>query len=43
MDPEQKIQSFLEYWGDKIVDPIHHPKIFEFQLKLWKYYNKIEE
>lgn len=42
MTKEEKIQSFISYWGNSIVDPTHYPKIFEYQLRLWKYYNKIE-
>lgn len=38
MTPQEQINSFLNYWKDSVVDPEHYPKIFEYQLKLWKYY-----
>lgn len=43
MTQEEKIKDFIEYWGEKLVDPNRYPKIFDYQLRLWKYYRKITD
>lgn len=34
-------KDLLKYYGDKLADADVYPKIFEYQVKLYKYYNKI--
>jgi hypothetical protein len=40
MSPQDQYNKFLEYWKDKVVNPEHYPKIFEYQVKFWEYYEK---
>jgi len=35
--------KLVEYYGnDRLANPIHYPKIFQHQVKLYRYYNKKE-
>ena len=38
MTVEEKINNFLKFWNNDVVDPTHYPIIFQHQLKIWKYY-----
>jgi hypothetical protein len=31
--------KLVEYYGDKLADPIHYPIAFAHQVKLYRYYN----
>jgi hypothetical protein len=31
--------KLVEYYGDKLADPIHHPIAFAHQVKVYRYYN----
>lgn len=33
-------EKLVEYYGDKLADPIHYPKIFEYQVRLYRYYTE---
>jgi hypothetical protein len=32
-----------EHYGDKLANPDHHPKIFQYQVTLYKYYKERDE
>ena len=42
---ENQIKEFynelVEYYGEKLANPEIHPRIFTYQVKCYKYYNKI--
>jgi hypothetical protein len=33
-------EKLVEYYGDNLANPIHYPRIFENQVKLYRYYNE---
>jgi hypothetical protein len=33
-------EKLVEYYGTKLANPIHYPRIFENQVKLYRYYNE---
>ena len=35
---KSEVEEFLEYFGDKLPDPEHEPKKFEWFVKVWKFY-----
>lgn len=35
--------KLVEYYGDKLADPIHYPIAFAYQVKLYRYYNQPTE
>jgi len=38
MTIEEKIEEFLEMYGDKLPNPEHCPKEFEYYVRIYKYY-----
>ena len=45
MTDEEAIQFYnelKEHYGDKLANPDHHPKIFSFQVTLYRYIKKNE-
>ena len=33
-------EKLVEYYGDKLANPIHYPRMFEYQVKLYRYYTE---
>lgn len=36
---ENLFDEFVAFCGDKLVDPDHNPRTFEFMLKMFNYYH----
>jgi hypothetical protein len=34
-------EELKAHWGDKLVDFEHYPKIFAYQVRIWKYYRDL--
>ena len=46
MTDEQAIEFYnelVEYYGDRLVNFEHYPRIFMYQIKLYKYYKGISQ
>lgn len=39
---EQIIEEMFDYFGGTLPDPEHHPRIFAYYVKLFKYYKGIK-
>ena len=38
MDIKQFFEELKNYWGDRLPNPEHYPKTFEYYVKIFKYY-----
>lgn len=43
MTIEEQIEEFLEMYGDRLPNPEHQPKIFEYYVRLYKHIKGLEQ